>query len=167
MAKGIKITLAIGPQKIGLFIILLSFLLFYFIFTFTQDVMALHQTQCGCGEVCPMAENLPLSSYLGFSLVVLMMILGIYLVLAVKETEVTASKKIKEWNKVLKTLPEDSAQLYTLIKDSEGVIFQADLVKQSSMNKVKVSRLLDKMEAKGLLERRRKGMANIILLKNP
>lgn len=129
--------------------------------------MALHQTQCGCGSECPMAENLPLSSYLGFTLVGLMTITGFYLFFAVKETEIIASKKLRDWNRILKTLSEDSAKLYTLIRDSEGVIFQSDLVKKSAMNKVKVSRLLDKMEARGLLDRRRKGMANVVILKNP
>ena len=44
-------------------------------------------------------------------------------------------------------------------------MFQSDLVEKSEFPKAKVSRILDKMEARGLLERKRRGMANAVVLK--
>ena len=47
----------------------------------------------------------------------------------------------------------------------EGSVYQSDLIKETKLTKVKVSRVLDKLEGKGLIERKRRGMTNIIVLK--
>jgi uncharacterized membrane protein len=43
---------------------------------------------------------------------------------------------------------------------------QSDIVNNTSLTKVKVTRLLDKLEGKGLVERRRRGMGNLVVLKH-
>ena len=35
-----------------------------------------------------------------------------------------------------------------------------------TMTKVKVTRILDKLEGRGLVERKRRGMTNVVMLKN-
>ncbi len=55
--------------------------------------------------------------------------------------------------------------LYNIVVQANGSIFQAELVEKSSFSKVKVSRLLDRMEGLGIIERRRRGMTNIVILK--
>jgi hypothetical protein len=52
------------------------------------------------------------------------------------------------------------------IAQSDGVMLQSDIVEKSGMQKVKVSRVLDKMEARGIIERRRRGMSNVVMLRN-
>ena len=42
---------------------------------------------------------------------------------------------------------------------------QGDLVVQSGLSKATVSRTLDLLESKGLVEKRRRGMGNVVLLK--
>jgi uncharacterized membrane protein len=54
---------------------------------------------------------------------------------------------------------------YGIIKESNGAILQADLIKRIGLSKVKVTRILDKLERKGLTERRRRGLKNIVLLR--
>ena len=54
---------------------------------------------------------------------------------------------------------------YGIIKGSDGSILQADLIMRIGLSKVKVTRILDKLERKGLTERRRKGLKNIVLLR--
>ena len=44
-------------------------------------------------------------------------------------------------------------------------MFQADLVDKCGFGKVKVTRILDGLENKGLVERKRRGMSNIVILK--
>ena len=44
-------------------------------------------------------------------------------------------------------------------------MFQSELVEKTGHTKVKMTRILDKLEAKGLIERRRKGMTNLVFLK--
>ena len=47
----------------------------------------------------------------------------------------------------------------------EGSIFQSSLVEKTGMTKVKVTRVLDRLEGKGLIERKRRGMTNVVILK--
>ena len=56
-------------------------------------------------------------------------------------------------------------KIFEILTKSEGSAYQSDLVKQTSLSKVKITRILDKMENKGIIERKRRGMANIIIIK--
>ncbi len=62
-------------------------------------------------------------------------------------------------------LNADERRLYDLIVQAEGSMFQAELVEKSGFSKVKVSRILDRLEGLGLVERRRRGMTNMVILK--
>jgi uncharacterized membrane protein len=78
---------------------------------------------------------------------------------------VTAVDKAKI-NESLKSLQDDERKVYDLIVAADGFIFQNDLMKKTGYSKVKISRILDKLELKGIVERRRRGMANIVVLKD-
>jgi len=45
-------------------------------------------------------------------------------------------------------------------------MFQSELVDENGYTKVKVTRILDKLEGRGLIERRRRGMTNVVILKH-
>ena len=62
-------------------------------------------------------------------------------------------------------LNDDEKLVFDKIIESEGTIFQSDLVDKTKFTKVKVTRLLDKLEGKGLIERKRRGMTNVVILK--
>ncbi|PIN91750.1 hypothetical protein COU61_01900 [Candidatus Pacearchaeota archaeon CG10_big_fil_rev_8_21_14_0_10_35_13] len=49
--------------------------------------------------------------------------------------------------------------------EGDGTLFQSDLVDKSGFDKVKVTRILDKLEGKGFIERKRRGMSNVVILK--
>ena len=52
-----------------------------------------------------------------------------------------------------------------ILQNENGTIFQADLMEKLETGKVGITRLLDKLEAKQLIERKRRGMTNIVILK--
>ncbi|MFH1834858.1 MAG: MarR family transcriptional regulator, partial [Methanobacteriota archaeon] len=85
--------------------------------------------------------------------------------LFLKGGEISEEGGKNTWNENLSKLKLDERQIYKLIMDENGTIFQGDLVEKSGLSKVKVSRTLDKLEARRLLERRRRGLTNIIVLK--
>lgn len=146
----------------GIVVLLLSVALFFLFNTFTQQAKASLETSCGCAPgSCPMAENLPVPSYVGYTITLLLALTGVFLLLKGEQPSVPR----KDWSKNLKALGLDERKLYQMVIDTEGVMFQSDLVEKSGYTKVKVSRLLDRMEAMGLLERRRRGMTNIVVLK--
>ncbi len=85
--------------------------------------------------------------------------------LPAKELEKT-QKPMKKKQKPPEILSDESKKLFAILSDSSGSMLQGELVSKSGMTKVKVSRVLDKMEMQGIIERRRHGMSNIVLLKN-
>ncbi len=62
-------------------------------------------------------------------------------------------------------LDEDERIVYEILKKSTGSVYQTDIIKETGYSKVKVTRILDKMELGQIIERKRRGMTNIIVLK--
>jgi len=52
-----------------------------------------------------------------------------------------------------------------LIKEGKAM-FQSDLMEKLEIGKVKTTRLLDKLESKQLIERKRRGRNNIVVLRS-
>lgn len=91
-------------------------------------------------------------------------------------SELASSGDGAEWNAALEkkkgamrdianTLKDDEAAVLRAIIASDGIIAQGELVKQTGLPKSTVSKSLDALEIRGLVERRRRGMGNMILLK--
>jgi len=70
----------------------------------------------------------------------------------------------KSWESIAKTLKEDEQKIYTAIIE-EGIIAQSELVEKTGLSKSNVSRALYVLESRGLIERKRLGMGNMVLLK--
>ena len=71
----------------------------------------------------------------------------------------------KEWEEASKTLKDDKQKIYKAIIDSDGIINQSELTEKTGLSKSNISRGLDLLESRGLVERRRRGMGNIVLFK--
>jgi uncharacterized membrane protein len=65
----------------------------------------------------------------------------------------------------LKLLEGDEKKLYQKIIDAGDEILQKDLVLESEFDRAKVTRLLNKLERKGLITKLKHGMTNRIVLK--
>lgn len=61
---------------------------------------------------------------------------------------------------VLRLLEGDEQELMRALLTARGEALQRDLVRATSFSDAKVSRLLDRLEARGLVVRERQGMAN-------
>jgi uncharacterized membrane protein len=79
--------------------------------------------------------------------------------------KIVLEERKKEWEEVSKTLKDDEQKIYKVIIDSDGIVNQSGLIEKTELSKSNVSRALDLLESKGLVERRRRGMGNIVLLK--
>jgi len=77
---------------------------------------------------------------------------------------VIIEERRQRWEEVAKTLKNDEQILYKAIID-EGIINQSVLVETTGLPKSNVSRALYGLESRGLIERRRRGMGNVVLLK--
>lgn len=65
---------------------------------------------------------------------------------------------------VVKLLDEDERLLYSRLRAAEGAVLQRDIVGWGTFSAAKVSRLLDRLETKGLVVRERHGMTNRVRL---
>ena len=92
----------------------------------------------------------------------------VYLWLIDRNEPVQAESSLlkKNWDALLERLSNsDEQKIVSLIIDEGGTIFQSQLVERSGYSKSKVSLILDRLEAKKILERKRHGMSNAIVLK--
>jgi DNA-binding transcriptional ArsR family regulator len=79
--------------------------------------------------------------------------------------ELVLGERKKRWEHIVKTLKNDEQKIYKAIIDSDGIIEQSTLPEKTEISKSNVSRALDLLESRGLIEKRRRGMTNTILLK--
>ncbi len=103
--------------------------------------------------------------------------IGLYLIFFGKEEKIITKVKTlrqriepnkitkENYQKIMNSLATDEKAVLGKIIEAQGSIFQSDLVNKTNLSKVKVTRILDRLEGQGLIERRRRGMTNIILLK--
>ncbi|MDO8537606.1 MAG: hypothetical protein Q7S21_01855 [archaeon] len=102
---------------------------------------------------------------LGFGIAFLILGIGIYMLFIAKPEELEFATK-KDFAQVdLTQLDEEEKKIYETIKNKGGSAYQSDLITLTDFSKVKITRILDKLESKGILERKRRGMTNIIVLK--
>ncbi len=96
-----------------------------------------------------------------FVLISIMLAIGILLIFTPPTVE-----KSEEYKKIDESkLSEEEKQVIGFLKEKEGSAYQSDLIKETGHSKVKITRVLDKLEGKGILEKKRRGMTNIIVLK--
>jgi len=79
--------------------------------------------------------------------------------------ELVLEERKKRWKHIVKTLKDDQQKIYKAIIDSDGIAEQSELPEKTGISKSNVSRALDLLESRGLIEKRRRGMGNTILLK--
>lgn len=161
-------------KKVGYLILGIAIILGIIIYLFNSALTSIVSTSCSHGPSCPMYGNIKTQTTIGIVLLIAIALIGILLIFN-KEREriIVKTKKIKdEFQEKLKELKEKNKKLLNkeekLVYEyllNEGSMFQADLVDRTQLGKVKVSRILDRLEAKNLIERKRRGMTNIVQLK--
>jgi GTP-sensing pleiotropic transcriptional regulator CodY len=93
-------------------------------------------------------------------------VLGASLIYLLQADGVRARTGPGNWDQLIEGLTgEDERKIVQIIADEGGTIFQSQLVERSGFSKSKVSIVLDRLEARGILERRRHGMSNAVVLK--
>ncbi len=97
-----------------------------------------------------------------FAVAFLVLAAGIYLVFVPLEK---VSSAVEKATVEVSKLDEEEKRVYELLKFKDGSMYQSDLVKEVGWSKVQVTRVLDKLEGKGILERKRRGMTNIVILR--
>ncbi|QLH77172.1 transcriptional regulator [Halosimplex rubrum] len=71
----------------------------------------------------------------------------------------------EELEETARRLSTNERAVYETVLDADGVLPQTEIVAGTDFSKATVSRTLDTLESKDLLERRRRGMGNVVYLR--
>ena len=158
-------------KNVGWVIIGLSLVITFIIFLFRAALRKIVAVGCaeGHGNSCPMYLTINQQTYLSLAIVGILVIVGIALMFVKPKEKIVVQKvKVKEKKKKLNLegLGKDEKKVVELLMKENGGMFQASIKEKLEIGKVKLTRLLDKLEAKQIIERKRRGMNNIVVLKN-
>lgn len=164
---------------VGILIIIMALLIGGITFLFNSAMTDIVNDSCSHGPECTMWDTINFQTSISIGVMIGVIVLGIYLILFGRNEKIITKvkiKKIKEkhtnkqpktnYTKVLSELAIDEKEVLEKIIANNGSIYQSDLILKTGFTKVKISRILDKLEFKELIERKRRGMTNIIILKN-
>lgn len=73
-----------------------------------------------------------------------------------------AEEKTRETYLVLRLLSGDERTMYKAVIDAGGKALQKDLIKTTRMSNAKVSRVLDRLDEKGVITKERHGSTNLV-----
>jgi len=158
-------------RNVGYLIIGISIVIGAIIWIFNLGLKNIVGQTCTHGPACTMYDTIAIQTYTSLAIAGLILVIGLFFVLS-KEEEKIIVKKIKEKVEVKRKpinynmLSSDERRIAKVIEGENGAIFQSDIIDKAGFSKVKVSRLLDRLEAKQLIERKRRGMTNVVVLKN-
>jgi uncharacterized membrane protein len=161
----------LNAKHIGLILLIISIVLFLVFLSSTIEIMKAENIICKeiCGPdmniECPHAKNIPLQGFVGFSIAFVLAGIAMFMIFSGKKYQEELTEKEKKLEKIIKTLKDDEKTVYETIKNVGGVMFQSELIEKTGFSKVKISRILDRLEVKGLIERRRRGMSNVVILR--
>ena len=147
-------------KHVGLILIIIALIVGLIVFLFNRALKQIVNTSCDHGPSCPMWGSISFHTNLSLILFLIILSLGIFLYFFKEKNVETVKKKI-DTSKLI----EEERLIINLLQESDGSLFQSDIVDKSNFTKVKVSRILDKLEGKQLIERKRRGMTNVVLLK--
>ncbi|MDP7494684.1 MAG: MarR family transcriptional regulator [Candidatus Undinarchaeales archaeon] len=108
----------------------------------------------------------PIETYVSIITACISALVGIMMIEISRRLSSEGVDVAKKMEHILDTLEGEEREVYRLVTEADGSIMQSDIVNNTSLTKVKVTRLLDKLEGKGLVERRRRGMGNLVVLKH-
>lgn len=159
-------------QKIGMIIVVASLIVLGLLIflKFQTDSQMLTACEQSCGESggtscsldsCPYHQENNLSWALIVMSILVAFIGGTGVYLSLPKTEKITEEK--EYD--LTALSEEEKKIFLYIKEHREGVYQSSIVKEFNLTKVQSTRLLDKFEKFELIERRRRGLANVVNVK--
>ena len=169
---------AMKNQIVGVLIIVIAALIGFIIFSFNAALTDIVNESCSHGPACPMWGTISFHTNVSIGIMAFVVIIGVYLIFFSKEEKLITRVKIvkqqfepkkitkEKYQNIMNNLGNDEKTVLDGIIQAQGTIFQSDLVDKTGFSKVKVTRVLDRLEGKNLVERKRRGMTNVVVLKH-
>ena len=158
-------------KHVGYLLLGISILVVMVILMFNSTLKEIIKTSCGEEHaiVCPMNQTVNQQTYIALGVVGLLAAVALILIFSKPQKEIIFKTKIIEkklQKKKIDTneLKQEEKQVLELIQANKAV-FQADLIEKTGFGKAKMTRIIDRLEGRGFVERKRRGMTNIVVLK--
>ena len=147
-------------KHVGYMVLGFCLAILFLIISYDISLAQIVNEGCSHGSECPMYGTLQLQRTISFTLLGILTLAGLYFILSKRIHKVAKERKR---NNILLTAEE--RQIINLLKSNDNSIYQSELIKKTDKSKVQITRILDKLEAKKVIDRKRRGMTNIIMLK--
>jgi hypothetical protein len=169
-------------KYVGMIVVGISLLIGFLVWLFNRSLSNIVNESCSHGPTCPMWGSIQFETNVGLGLMIFVVLVGLYLIFFAKDDpqivkevhretrivkEQVQPKKIDKghFKDILESLNGDDRRVLELLIESQGTIFQSDVVSKLGLTKVRVTRILDRLEGRSLIERKRRGMTNVVILK--
>ncbi len=158
-------------KYVGYIILGISVLVAFIIFMFNNAMKRIIDAGCPLihdGTFCPAYGTINQQTYLALGIVGLLAIVGFVMIFSKPQERIIVKTKTiekKSPNRInTNGLKTEEKQVLELVQDNKA-IFQADLIDKTGFGKAKMTRIIDRLEGNGFVERKRRGMTNIVVLK--
>lgn len=160
-------------KNVGYILLGVSILIVIIIIMFNNTLTGFVNSSCTLahgGNSCPMYDTISTQTYLSLGIVGVLFIVSLILIFAKPQERViiktkTVEKKAKEKILDVSDLRKEEKQVLEIIQ-SYKTIFQADLIEKTGLGKAKMTRIIDRLEGKGFVERKRRGMTNVVVFRD-
>ncbi len=113
----------------------------------------------------PILYQPPLMKFMYFSMISPVIAVAMLFLLLYDGEKRVDKKKDRKTFTIPEGLSDDEKRVVEILIKHNGIAFQKDIVKESGFSKAKVSRILDRLEYRGIIERKRSGNVNVVYLK--
>ncbi|MFH0835137.1 MAG: MarR family transcriptional regulator [Candidatus Micrarchaeota archaeon] len=154
-------------RTVALVILGFAILLGFVVWSYDNALNDIVSESCTHGTTCPMYGTLTTQRNISIGLIGLLLVMGaaLFLLSESKQQEARAEPAARKLSVPPKSLKGDERAVYDALAAAGGSLYQGDVARKTDLGKVRVSRVLDKLEHDGLVERKRRGMANLVVLK--
>jgi hypothetical protein len=160
-------------KHVGFLVVAIAIVFFLIVMSFNNALESIVNTSCTHGVSCPMGVTLRNQKMVSYGLIALLATVGIIISYFLKDEQIRIIHRQSSKENVVKTsvaeekkfenLDEEERRIMNIVQREDGSVYQSDIIKETKLTKVKVTRILDKLEGKSLIERKRRGMTNIII----
>lgn len=156
-------------KYVGYLVLGISALIGVIVFLFNNAMNQFLDASCNLAghTSCVMHDTLKQQTYLSLAIVGILVIISLVLIFNKPDERIVIRKiKDKKIERKIDTseLRNDEKEVLKLISENKAV-FQADLIEKTGFGKAKMTRIIDRLEGRGLVERKRRGMTNVVVLK--
>jgi uncharacterized membrane protein len=154
-------------KKVGLIVIGIAILMAVIVIIFNFTLKDITSQSCSMGTSCSMYKSITIQTLVSLSITAIILIIGLVIFFSKPKEKIVVKIKHEKKKKLnLDGLDKKEKDVIDILQKENGAIFQSTLMEKLEIGKVGITRLLDKLEAKQLIERKRRGMNNIVVLKD-